>query len=128
MHHNADITKDLKLGSLVAVNHPEWVGSVPQIATVMRIPDDFAETPEVEIAWLEHDRGAKKATWLRSFRKSKRPNTMIHIDNILLYNFELNPKGQTLRKTTREELKTIYEELREGEWSYALKQSKRKRF
>ena len=99
MQHNADITKDLKLGSLVAVNHPEWVGSVPQIATVMRIPDDLAETSEVEITWLEHDRGAKKATWLRSFRKSKRPNTMIHIDNILLYNFELTPKGQTLHKT-----------------------------
>ena len=128
MQHNADITKDLKLGSLVAVNHPDWVGSVPQIATVARIPNDLEETPEVEITWLEHDRGTKKATWLRSFRRSKRPNATIHIDNILLYNFELNPKGQTLRKTTREELKTIYEELREGEWSYALQQSKRKRF
>ena len=128
MQHNADITKDLKLGSLVAVNHPDWVGSVPQIATVARIPNDLEETPEVEITWLEHDRDTKKATWLRSFRRSKRPNATIHIDNILLYNFELNPKGQTLRKTTREELKTIYEELREGEWSYALQQSKRKRF
>ena len=126
MQHNADITKDLKLGSLVAVNHPDWVGSVPQIATVTRIPNDLEETPEVEITWLEHDRGTKKATWLCSFRRSKRPNATIHIDNIILYNFELNPKGQTLRKTTREELKTIYEELREGEWSFALQQSKRK--
>ena len=50
-------------------------------------------------------------------------NTTIHIDNVLLYNFELDLKGQTLRKTTWEELKTINEELREGEWSYALKQS-----
>ena len=38
------------------------------------------------------------------------------IDIVLLYNFELTPKGQTLRKTRRE-LKTIFEELREGEWS-----------
>ena len=126
VRHNADITKDLKPGSLVAVNHPEWVGSVPQIGTVVRIPD--ADTPEVEIAWMEHERSSKKATWLRSFRQSKRPHTTISLDNILLYNFELNQRGQTLRKTTREELQTIYGELKEGEWSYALQQSKRKRF
>ena len=72
MQHNTDITKNLKLGSLVAVIHPKWVGSVPQIATVTRIPDDLAETPEVEILWFEHNGGTKKATWLRIFRQSKR--------------------------------------------------------
>ena len=55
MQHKADITKDLKLGSLVAVNHPEWVGSVSQIGTVVRIPDR-AETPEIDIVWMKHDR------------------------------------------------------------------------
>ena len=55
MQHKADITKDLKLGSLVAVNHPEWVGSVPQIGTVVRIPDR-AETPEIDIVWMKHYR------------------------------------------------------------------------
>ena len=55
VQHKADITKDLKLGSLVAVNHPEWVGSVPQIGTVVRIPD-CAETPEIDIVWMKHYR------------------------------------------------------------------------
>jgi len=128
VQHNADITKDLKPGSLVAVNHPDWVGTVPQIATVVKIPDDLTETPEVEIAWMDHERSSKKATWLRSFRESNLPHSTISLDNILLYNFELNQRGQTLRKTTREELQTIYAELKEGEWSYALQQSKRKRF
>lgn len=129
VRRNADITKDLEPGSLVAVNHPDWVGSVPQIATVVKVPDNYAESLEVDITWLEHDRGSsKKAIWLRSFRQSHLQPTTIHIDNILLYNFELNPKGQTLRKTTRDELQRLYNDLKSGEWSYALQQSKRKRF
>ena len=128
MQHNADITKDLKPGSLVAVNHPDWVGTVPQIATVVKIPDDRTETPEVDITWIDHERSSKIATWLRSFRESKLPHSTISLDNILLYNFELNQRGQTLRKTTREESQTIYGELKKGEWSYTLQQSKRKRF
>ena len=62
MQHNADMPKDLNPGRLVAVNHPEWVGSVPQIGTVVRIPDHLADTREVEIVWMEHERSA---TWLR---------------------------------------------------------------
>ncbi len=126
VRHNADMDKDLKCGSLVAVNHREWVESVPQIARVVEVKDSVSN---VKVAWLEHDAGSsKKATWLRSFRQSKLPQTTIHTDNILLYNFELNPRGQTLRKTTREELSLLYDELRDGEWSYALQHSKRKRF
>ena len=38
--------------------------------------------------------------------------TTIHMQNTLLYNFELNPKAHTLKKTTREELKRQYNELK----------------
>ena len=82
MQHNADIIKDLKPENLVAVNHPDWVGTVPQIATVVKIPDDRTETPEVDIAWMDHERSSKKATWLRSFRESKLPHSTISLDNI----------------------------------------------
>ena len=81
VQHNADLTKDLKPGSLVAVNHPDWVGTVPQIATVVKIPDDLTETPEVDIAWMDHERSSKKATWLQSFRESKLPYSTISLDN-----------------------------------------------
>ncbi len=128
IRHNADITKDLHPGSLVAVNHPDWVGTVPQIARVVGLPSDLNEKQDVEISWLEHKRSCKTAIWLRGFEPSKRPNTTVHLDNILLYNFELNTHAQTLKKPTRDKLRTLYDELREGEWSYALQQSKRKRF
>lgn len=64
VQHNTDISKDLKPWSLVAVNHLEWVGSVPQIVTVVMI---LTETPEVEVAWMEHERSLKMVTWLLSF-------------------------------------------------------------
>jgi len=64
VQHNTDISKDLKPWSLVAVHHLEWVGSVPQIVTLVM---NLTETPEVEIAWLEHERSLKKVTWLQSF-------------------------------------------------------------
>ena len=44
----------------MAVNHPQLVGSVPQIATIVKIPDDLTETPEVEIAWIVHEREIPK--------------------------------------------------------------------
>ena len=34
--------------------------------------------------------------------------------NVLLYNFELNQRGQTLRKTTRENCKPFMENLKNG--------------
>jgi len=110
VQHNTDISIDLKPWRLVAVNHLEWVGSVPQIVTIVMI---LTETPEVEVAWMEHERSFKKVTWLPSFWQSQLPRTTTILDNILLlYNFRLNPRGQTLH-----EKKTIYSELREGEWN-----------
>ena len=45
-----------------------------------------------------------------------------------LYNFQLNQKGQTLKKATKDELEKLYSELKEGEWCYALQSLKRKCF
>ncbi len=59
VRHNADITKDLHPGSLVAVNHPDWVGTVPQIARVLHT--NLAENPDVKISWLEHKKSSKTA-------------------------------------------------------------------
>ena len=42
IRHNCDVEKDLEVGSLVALNHPERVGTVPQIGRVIRL-SNFAE-------------------------------------------------------------------------------------
>ncbi len=65
--HNTDITKDLHPESLVAVNHPDWVGTVPQISRVLHT--NLAENPDVEISWLEHKKSSKTAIWLPGFER-----------------------------------------------------------
>lgn len=113
----------------MAVNHPDWVGTVPQVAKVIKLPTDLTEESDVEIAWLDQERASKKPIWKRGFNfPSKFANTTVNVNEILLYDFELNPRGKTLRKRTREELEQIYDELREGQWRTALQNSKRKRF
>lgn len=113
----------------MAVNHPDWVGTVPQVAKVIKLPTNLTEESDIEIAWLDQERAPKKPIWKRGFNfPSKFANTTVSVNEILLYDFELNPRGKTLRKRTREELEQIYDELREGQWRTALQNSKRKRF
>ena len=122
IRRNCDIEKDLEIGSLVAVNHPQWVGTVPQIGKVTKLPQSEGI---IEMSWLDCKR-SKKPLLERTLISSTHPPTTIHIQNILLYNFELNPKAHTLKKTTREELKRQYDELKNNEWSDAVVKRKRK--
>lgn len=108
IRYNSNIEKDLGVGSLVALNHPRWVGTVPQIAMVTRLPN-FDVSKEIEILWLD-GKQQKKPLLQRSLMPSKHPITTVHIENVLLYNFELNHQAQTLKKATREELKRQYDE------------------
>ena len=113
----------------MAVNHPDWVGTVPQVAKVIKLPTELTEDSNVDIALLDLERTPKKPIWKQGFNfPSKFANTTANIKEILLYDSELNPRGKTLRKRTREELEQIYNELREGQWKTALQNSKRKRF
>ena len=112
----------MEVGSLVAVNHPQWVGTVPQIGRVTKLPQ-ADET--IEMSWLECKR-SKKPLLERTLIPSTHPQTTVHIHDILLYNFELNPKAHTLKKVTREELKRRYDELKSNEWSDVVVKRRRK--
>ena len=115
--------KDLEIGSLVAVNHPQWVGTVPQIGKVTKLPK--AGEGIFEMPWLESKRSSKSLLQ-RTLVPSKAPPTCMHVNNVLLYNFQLNKQAQTLRKTTREELKRQYDELKNGEWCNDVMKRKKK--
>ena len=52
IRHNCDVEKDLEVGSLVALNHPRHVGTVPQIAKVTELPN-FTESKIIGIEWLD---------------------------------------------------------------------------
>ena len=67
------------------------------------------------MSWLEC-KCSSKSLMQRTLIPSKAPSTTIHINKVLLYNFELNKQAQTLWKTTREELKKQYDELNNSEW------------
>lgn len=122
IRHNCNIEKDLEIGSLIAVNHPQWAGTVPQIGKVTKLPRSEGV---IEMSWLECKR-SKKPLLERTLIPSTYPPTTIHIDDVLLYNFELNAKAHTLKKTTREELKRQYDELKNNEWSDVVVKRKRK--
>ena len=102
------------MGSLVALNHPRHVGTVPQIAKVTELPN-FTESKIIGIEWLD-TKSSKRPRMERSLVPSKHPKTNAHIDDIILYNFQLNKITSTLKKVTREELKRLYDDLKETEW------------
>ena len=49
----------------MAVNHPDWVGTVPQVAKVIKLPTELTEDSDVDIAWLDQERAPKKLMWKR---------------------------------------------------------------
>lgn len=84
------------------------MGTVPQVGKVTELPKSGDGL--IEMVWLHYKR-SKKPLMERTLIPSTCPAMMIHINNVLLYNFELNKQAQTLKKTTREELKRQYDEL-----------------
>ena len=114
--HNREIGKELKSGSIVAVNHPSWVGTIPQIAQVVSVPYEPSLDTQVEIQWFDEERAPHKPRRRRRYMQStKYGNSYITLRNILLYDIELNRTG-TLKKVTWNELEKIYSELKEGDW------------
>lgn len=104
---NRDITKDLAVGNLVAVNHPQRTGVVPQIAVVESIPEKPTLDSLVTISWYKQNKDGHKPMWLRGFTPSTEMDT-IKMSGILLYDFELNKKCKSLKKSTRDELQKLY--------------------
>ena len=92
--HNRDVCKELKTGSNVAVNHPDMVGTIPQIARVENIPSDISMNSVINIQWYDQERAPKKSKWRRGFCLSSRYST-ISVSDILLYDFEFNSNKQT---------------------------------
>ena len=128
--HNRDVCSEIHPGCLVAVDHPSWVGTIPQIAKIVSIPPEPSLDTCVEIGWFDEKSGTSyRDRWHRQFVYPSKNygNTYIPIRNIILYDFELNRTG-TLKKATREELKRKYQELKETVWKEALAKSRRKRF
>ena len=114
MVHNRDVVKELEEGSIVAINHPDKHGIMPQLATVIKLPKEKNLEGEVKIHWLEMKAGQKTARWFHFFQPSyKKNNTaVIQYKNILLYDIELTKKG-ALKKESREYLKEQYKMLYE---------------
>ena len=108
----------------MALNHPDWVGTIPQIAQVTRL-SNFEVSKVIEVAWLDGKQD-KRPLMARSMQPSKHTPTTVHLDNILLYNFELNERAKTLKKATREELKRQYATLRDSDWKHVIQAKKRK--
>ena len=77
----------MEIGSLVALNHPDWVGTIPQTAKVTRLPNS-KESKVIEVPGKRDKRPLMERTLQPS----------IHLDNILLYNFELNKRAKALKK------------------------------
>ena len=92
--HNREIGKELKSGSIVAVNHPSWVGTIPQIAQVVSVPSEPSLDTQVEIQWFEEERAPHKPRRRRCYTQStKYANSYVTLRNILLYDIELNRTG-----------------------------------
>ena len=120
IRHNTDIEKELKAGSIVAVNHPQWIGEVPQIAVVESVLTQ-SSTLTITISWMDQERAPHKPRWLRTWHKSSKfPQTTIDVSNVLLYDIILTNKG-ALKKVTREYLQKEYIDLQEGEWKDILR-------
>lgn len=104
----------------MALNHPDWIGTVPQIAQVIVIPPEFPTSNELEVVWMETRRTPNTTRWKRSYylpAQRRQTTTTAHVNEILLYNFVLNAKRQTLKKVTSDELKRLYAELAEQQWN-----------
>ena len=114
MIHNRDIVKELEEGSIVAVNHPDKPGIIPQLATVIKLPKEKNLEGEVKIHWLDMKPGQKVARWFRFYQPSKKRDctSFIQYKNILLYDIALTKNG-ALRKESRDYLKEEYKLLQE---------------
>ena len=111
--HNRNIGKELKSGSIVAVNHPSWVGTIPQIAQVVSVSYEPSLDTKVEIKWFEEERAPHKPRRQQRYTQStKYANSYVTLRNILLYDIELNRTG----KGTWNELKKLYSDLKDGDW------------
>lgn len=112
MIHNRDVVKELEEGSIIAVNHPDKSGIMPQLATVIKLPTEKNLEGVVKIHWLEVKPGQKTARWFRFFEPSHKKDSMsfIQYKNILLYDIVLTKNG-ALRKESREYLKEQYKLL-----------------
>lgn len=115
MVHNRDVVKELEEGSIVAIDHPDKPGIMPQLATVLKLPREKSLEAEVKIHWLEVKPGQKTARWFRYFQPSHKKDSIsfIQYKNILLYDIVLTKKG-ALKKESREYLKEQYKLLEES--------------
>ena len=126
IRHNTDVEKELKAGSIIAVNHPQWIGEVPQIAIVESVIT-LSSTLTITISWMDQERAPHKPRWLRTWHKSSKfPQTTINVSNILLYDITLTNKG-ALKKVTREYLQKEYIALQDTEWKDVLPNKPRKK-
>ncbi len=98
---NRDVTKELQVGMLVAVQEAAFV----QIGTVQAIPPDPHNDTLVTVHWMEQERAPHKPKWLRYFKpapitKKNAVGTVTFAD-IMLYDFQLTKSG-ALKKKSRE--------------------------
>ena len=117
MLHNRDIVKELMPGSVIALNHHQWRGTVPQLAKVTSIPPNPTDQSQFPILWLEPESAPHKSRWCRFYSESKKKsaNSSAYFSEVLLYDIELTKNG-ALKKQTREYLQAEYIALQEGEW------------
>ncbi len=104
---NRDVTKDLKVGMLVAAQDASFV----QVGTVQAIPPEPHSNTEVTVHWMEQERAPHKPKWLRYFKPvpvtKKTAIGTLRIADIILYDFQLTNNG-ALRKKSRDYLQPFY--------------------
>ena len=82
---------------------------------LVRVPSHLTPISKVTISWMDFRRAWHVSKWKWKLKPSRYGDTRIEVQNILLYDFELN-RMNTLKKATREELKKLYAELQSSEW------------
>ena len=92
--------KELKIGSNVAISSDE---SFPIIACVVSLPPSLSLKSNIEVQLYQQERAPTKTKSRRGFYLIN-TFTQVIVSDIILYDFELNPKNKTLKKATLNEL------------------------
>ena len=89
MLHNRDILKELKVSSNVAVSNGK---QFPIIACVTSIPSTLLENSTVQAQLYRQERATNKSKRRRGFHLIQTFKQVL-VSDIILYDFEFNPKN-----------------------------------
>ena len=92
--------KELRIGSNVAINNEP---NFPIITCVRNLTPSLSLESSVEVQHYQQKRAPNKSRYRRGFHLINKFQH-VKVSDIILYDFQFNPKNKTLRKTTLSEL------------------------